>query len=75
MNENFVDNSSDIGYNEDNNDEHEVVIDLSVAEPLNDQECTHTTLIAEPDDTIGDAVYHGCANPQCGRGWYIRPNA
>jgi len=66
----------DIGYNDTQlNDENEVVIDLSVIPPLNDQECRHETLVADPEDTIGDAVYHGCQNPKCGIGFYIRPNA
>lgn len=40
--------------------------------PINDTECTHETLIPDPEDTIGDAVYHGCANYKCGRGWYLK---
>lgn len=72
MNNNIVDNSTDIGYNV-NNDDNEVVVDLSAIPPLNDVECPHTTIVVDPEDTIGNAVYHGCQNPKCGRGWYIHP--
>jgi hypothetical protein len=72
--QNNVDNSSQVGYNEGTNVENEFV-DLVAMPPLNDLECQHETLVPEPEDTIGDAVYHGCTNPKCGRGWYIRPDA
>lgn len=74
MDNNFVDNSNDIGYNVDN-DDNEIVVDLSARPPLNDTECTHDVLVPDPEDTIGDAVYYGCQNPKCGRGWYIRQDA
>ena len=68
---NVVDNTADSGYNVGNDlDEY---VDLVAMPPLNDLECKHETLVADPEDTIGDAVYHGCTNPKCGRGWYIRP--
>lgn len=41
--------------------------------PINDNKCQHENLIADPSDTIGEAVYHGCANTQCGVGFYIQP--
>lgn len=68
-----VDNSSTVGYNEGN--DLDEIIDLSGVPPINDVECKHETVVADPTDTIGDAVYYGCQNPKCGRGWYIRPNA
>lgn len=68
---NPVDNVSGIGYNVAN-DLNEFV-DLVAMPPLNDTECKHETLIPDPDDTIGDAVYHGCSNYKCGVGFYIRP--
>ena len=70
MNENSVDNSNDIGYNVPN-DENVEVVKMDEQAPINDTECKHETLIPDPTDMIGDAVYHGCANPKCGRGWYI----
>ena len=74
MNENPLDFQTDKGYNVDNNDGNEL-IDMSEATPLNDLECTHETLVPDPDDKIGDAIYYGCQNPKCGRGWYIRTHA
>lgn len=71
MNENPVDFSEQVGYN-DNKDDEYVLVDMSQAEPLNDLECKHETLVPDPNDKIGDAIYHGCQNPKCGRGWYIR---
>lgn len=50
------------------------VVKMDEQKPIHDTECTHETLIPEPDDTIGDATYYGCANIRCGRGWYLRPN-
>lgn len=69
-----VDNQNNIGYNEGNDDQDEI-IDLSGVPPINDTECKHETLIPNPEDKIGDAIYYGCSNPKCGRGWYIRTNA
>jgi hypothetical protein len=62
-----------LGYNEDTNDEH-VVVKMDEQRPLNDTECKHETLIPDPDDTIGEAVYHGCSNYKCGVGFYIPLN-
>ncbi len=48
------------------------IFKMAEHEPVNDIDCRHETLIPDPDDTIGDAVFHGCANPQCGVGFYIK---
>jgi hypothetical protein len=58
-------------YNTDN-DENVVVAKMDEIAPINDPECRHETLVPDPDDTIGDAIYHGCANPKCGRGFYLK---
>jgi hypothetical protein len=70
MDNNILDNQQETMYNEVNAVyEH---IDMAKREPINDTECTHDEFIVDPTDTLGDAVYHGCANPKCGRGWYVR---
>jgi hypothetical protein len=74
MNQQPLDIGNGIGYNVSNNGDYEL-IDMSQAEPINDLECTHATLIPDPEDKIGDAIYYGCSNLKCGRGWYIRPHA
>lgn len=66
-----VDNNTKVGYNE-SNDLNEHIIDMSVQKPINDVDCRHDMLIADPEDTLGDAVYHGCINPKCGVGFYLR---
>lgn len=68
--ENKVDFSGQVGYNGDNNDEY-VVVKMDEQRPINDIECKHETLIPDPTDTIGEAVYHGCANYKCGLGFYL----
>ena len=70
--EESVDNTSGMPYN-DSNDLNEIVTDLAVVPPINDIECTHSSLTADPSDTIGDAIYHGCDNRKCGMGFYIQP--
>lgn len=70
--ENSVDNADQISYNGLNDDNVEIV-KMDEQKPINDTECTHERLVPDPEDTIGDAVYHGCANYKCGRGWYITP--
>lgn len=70
--DNNVDNEKQIRYNVDNNDENVEIVKMDEQRPINDTECTHETLIPDPEDTIGDAVYHGCANYKCGRGWYLK---
>lgn len=67
---NSVDNSTHIGYN-GGNDENVEVVKMDEQKPINDTECRHEVLIPDPKDTIGDAVYHGCANHKCGVGFYI----
>jgi hypothetical protein len=69
---NSVDNSTHIGYN-GGNDENVEVVKMDEQKPINDTECRHETLVPDPKDTIGDAVYHGCANHKCGVGFYITP--
>lgn len=65
-----VDFLQQVGYN-NSNDSNVEVVKMDEQAPINDTECTHETLIPDPSDTIGDAVYHGCANWKCGRGWYL----
>lgn len=72
MNENNVDKSSEIRYN-DTNDLNDFVVKMDEQRPVNDTECKHDTLIPDPTDSIGTAVYHGCANYKCGVGFYIQP--
>lgn len=70
--ENSVDISDQVGYNV-SNDENVEVVKMDEQKPINDTECRHETLIPDPEDTIGDAVYHGCSNYKCGVGFYIKP--
>lgn len=49
------------------------VVKMDEQRPVNDTGCKHETLIPDPDDRIGDAIYHGCANYKCGLGFYIQP--
>lgn len=70
-NKNSVDFSNGMGYNASNNDEH-VVVKMDEQRPANDTSCKHSQLVADPDDTLGDAVMHMCANPKCGIGFYIK---
>lgn len=84
MQNNNVDSQSSLGYNTSNDidelaaiagvPEHTQVVRMDEQKPVNDTECKHNILIPDPDDTIGDAVYHGCSNYKCGVGFYIRPN-
>lgn len=71
--ENSVDIPDQISYN-GLNDENVEVVKMDEQKPINDTECRHETLIPDPTDTIGDAVYHGCANYKCGVGFYINPS-
>lgn len=64
-----LDNTLDLGYN-DSNDEN-VVVKMDEQRPIHDIECKHETLVPDPEDTLGEAVYHGCANNKCGIGFYI----
>ena len=71
-----------MGYNEDTNDENVQVenaqtpgveiIKMDEHKPITDSKCKHETLIPDPDDKLGEAVYHGCANPKCGQGFYLK---
>ena len=49
------------------------IVKMDEQKPLNDTKCKHETLVSHPTDTIGDAVFHGCANKKCGVGFYIHP--
>lgn len=69
-NENGVDFSDNIGYNT-NNDENVEIVKMDEQAPINDTECTHTTMVEDPSDRIGTATYWGCTNPKCGRGYYL----
>lgn len=69
MPDNSLDNVSGIGDNV-YNDLDEIVVEMGNQRPIHDPECKHETLIPEPEDTIGDAVYHGCA--VCPVGFYIQ---
>lgn len=71
-NNNAVDFSENVGYNTGNNDEDVTIVKMDEQVPINDVECTHEVLVSDPKDTIGDATYHGCNNPKCGRGWYLK---
>lgn len=55
------------------NNDLDVVVKMDEQVPIHDTECKHKTLIPDPTDTIGDAVYHGCSNKECIVGFYIRP--
>lgn len=72
--ENSVDRSTAIGYNVDNNEEYVEVVKMDEQKPINDTECRHETLVPDPQDTIGESIYHGCANRKCGVGFYIAPS-
>lgn len=75
------DNGNALGYNGERNesyaaiagiDQHTQVVNMDHQKPIHDTDCRHSTLVPDPEDTIGDAVYHGCANPKCGIGFYIK---
>jgi hypothetical protein len=68
----MLDNSTQISDN-GNNDENVIVTRMDESPPINDTSCKHETLIPRPDDTIGEAIYHECANYKCGVGFYIQP--
>lgn len=69
--QNPVDNSSQMSYNSPN-DEHVEIVKMDEQAPINDSNHEHQ-LVADLDDTIGKAVYHGCVLPKCGVGFYIQP--
>lgn len=80
--ENNVDNAHGLSYNEGNDiydavAEHYLnqphIVKMDEQKPLNDTQCRHETLVPDPDDKIGDAVFHACANHKCGVGFYIHP--
>lgn len=49
------------------------VVKMDEQKPINDTDCRHETLVADPTDTIGEAIFHACANNKCGVGFYIHP--
>ena len=67
-----VDNAPQVGYNEVNDDNVEIV-KMDEQRPVNDTDCRHDNLVPDKNDTLGDAVYHGCGNHKCGVGFYILP--
>lgn len=69
--EKSVDFSTKLGYNVDN-DNMNFVVKMDEQAPINDTECRHETLVPDPNDTLGKAVYHGCVNRKCGVGFYIQ---
>lgn len=82
MDNNRVDTGNALGYNQGKDDEyariagigpHTEIVKMDEQKPINDTECKHPILIPDPEDTIGDAVYHGCSNYKCGVGFYIQP--
>ena len=79
---NNVDLSSGLSYNVPNDVNDAVVehylnqptlVKMDEQKPVNDTSCRHETLVADPTDKIGDAVFHACANYKCGVGFYIHP--
>jgi hypothetical protein len=62
----------ELGYNTNQTDETYVVVKMDEQRPLNDTSCRHEQLIADPEDKLGKAVMHMCANPKCGIGFYIK---
>lgn len=70
--ENSVDNSNEIGYNVPKDDTNVEVVDMAQVAPINDTNHEHQ-LVADPEDTLGEAIYHGCVLPKCGVGFYIQP--
>jgi hypothetical protein len=80
--DNVVDNAHGLSYNEPNDLYDRVaenilsqpqVVKMDEQKPLNDTNCKHETLVADPDDKIGDAIFHSCSNHKCGVGFYIQP--
>lgn len=71
-NNEIVDISTRNGYNEAN-DINDMVVKMDEQAPIHDTDCKHENLVADSLDTIGDSVYHGCANYKCGVGFYIQP--
>lgn len=73
MNDETVDTQAEIGYNkQQTNDDNEIVVKMDEQTPVHDTTCRHENLKADPDDRLGDAIYHGCTNPKCGVGFYIK---
>lgn len=71
--ENNVDIPDGMVYNDtQNNDDSMIVVKVDEQPTLNDPQCKHDQLKPDYGDTLGDAVYHGCVNPKCGVGFYLR---
>ncbi|MCB1711291.1 MAG: hypothetical protein KDH96_02060 [Candidatus Riesia sp.] len=69
--ENNVDSSTEIVYNDTQDDEN-VIVKMDEQRPINDLDCQHLEMVPDPNDTIGEAIYYGCSNPKCGRGYYLK---
>lgn len=65
---NEVDNSAQTGYNDNTNDEYEV-IRMDEQAPLNNPKCEHKFEV-DLTDQIGDAYAHMCVNRNCGIGYF-----
>ena len=80
---NPVDNGQGLSYNVNQDAINEAVVEhylnqphvvkMDEQKPINDTDCRHETLVADPTDTIGEAIFHACANKKCGVGFYIHP--
>lgn len=78
---NSLDGSSGMSYNTSNDVNDAIaeaflnkthIVKMDEQKPVNDVNCRHETLVPDPDDRIGSAVMHMCANPKCGVGFYIQ---
>ena len=69
----MLDTNSEPSYNNEIDAIHGVeVVKMDEQRPVNDTECKHEEFVVDPTDTIGEAIYHGCTNPKCGLGFYIK---
>ena len=72
MSENNVDSMTEIRYNA-RNDDTMIVVKMDEQRSVNDTDCRHEQLIADPNDRLGKAIMHMCGNHKCGVGFYIQP--
>lgn len=70
--DNTFDIQDTIGYNSNQDDVNDFVVKMDEQAPVNDISCEHKEMIPNPDDRIGNAIYYGCANQKCGRGFYLQ---
>lgn len=66
----MLDNLQEVRDNVINDDNGVEIVKMDEQRPINDTECEHKEFVIDPEDTIGEAVYHGCTNPRCGLGFY-----